>query len=107
MLYQNLLLSKLLLSLGYPYTLEYKEVLLTTVNTNYTAYQSLFVWFTKSFCFEKKKFSQQIEELSGKKFSLSQQKKSSQDKRKILTSKETFLQQKNNSQGKRKILKAK
>ena len=34
---------------GYPYTVGYKEVLLTTLNIGYTAYQSPFVWFTKYF----------------------------------------------------------
>ena len=110
--YQNLLLCTLLLSLGYPYTIEYKEVLLTTVSTNYTAYQSLFIWFTKSFCFEKKilsidrrTFRKKFLALSAKE-KFSRQKKNSHIERKIPTAKEQFSRQKKNSQSKIKILKA-
>ena len=36
---KRFLLCKLLPSLGYPYAVEYKEVLLTTLSTSYTDYQ--------------------------------------------------------------------
>ena len=45
---------KRLPSLDYPYTLDYEEVLLTTLSTSYSVHHSHFVWFTKNSGFEEK-----------------------------------------------------
>ena len=90
----------------------YKNVLLKTLSTNYLAYQSLFIWFTKIFHLGEK-------DSHNRQTYFQKKNSSSQSKRKILAAKEKFsrekkfsMQKKNyhgkkNSHSKRKILKEK
>lgn len=64
---KKFVLCKLPLSLKYPYTLNYKEVLLTTLITSYIAYQTFFA--------SRKKLSQRTEKILATPEILSQQKK--------------------------------
>ena len=78
-------------SVKHKLSLDYKEVLLTTLSTNYIAYQSFFVRFSKSFFLrrknlttDKKSFGRNILTTPGK---FSQQNKNSHRKVKIFTAK--------------------
>ena len=51
---KKFVLCKLLLSLKYPYTLNYKEVLLTTLITSYIAYQTFFASRKKTLSTDRK-----------------------------------------------------
>ena len=113
MFYQTFLLYKLLLSLNYPYNLDYKRVLLATLSTSYKTYQSLLYGLSKFLALrrtilttDRKIFRRKILVLTTKE-KFSTPKKNSQGKRKPLKTKEKFSRQKKNCQGKRKTLKAK